>query len=91
MKDIRWKDILASLEGEEEFDAGKVAKAQKMPYANAAQMLKRLQNWGYIRVVGFDPAVRRNPKGRSMGGRRRKVYELTPHGKKSIEYHRKKR
>lgn len=89
MKDIKWKSILASLEEEEEFDAGKVSKTHKMPYANAAQILRRLQTWGYIRVVGFDPAVRRNPKGRSMGGRRRKVYELTEHGKKSIMYHRK--
>lgn len=86
MKIVKWKKILASLERVEEFDAGDIAKAHKMTYANAAQLLKRLQGWGCIRVIGFDSAVRKNPK---SGGRRRKVYEVTPHGKRSIAYHRK--
>ena len=91
-----WKGVLLHLagrKGSEEFTAGDVAAEVGVPYAAAAQLLKRLQVWGDVRVVGFSPAVRAEPnpkKGGSRrgaaGGRQRKVYILTDHGKKKAAY-----
>jgi DNA-binding MarR family transcriptional regulator len=79
-----WRQVLARISSKNppEFTAGDVAKDFGMAYANAAQLLRRLQNWGHIRVLAFDP-----PAG-GGAGRRRKVYEMTDHGKKVAKYHR---
>lgn len=84
-----WREVLAYLAKKKlaEFTAADVADGFGMEYANAAQLLKRLQTWGHVRVIGFDPAVHANPKTKGKGGRRRKVYELTEHGLKSAKYH----
>lgn len=50
---------------------------------SACQVLRRLQSWGLLRVVGFE-AARTNPKNHG-GGRRRKVYELTPAGERKVD------
>lgn len=55
------------------FTAADLEQGLKMAYPCAAQVLKRLQTWGYLRVVGFAP-----PAGGR--GRRRKVYEVTASG-----------
>lgn len=79
-----WRKALAkmSLKNPPEFTAADVSKELGMAYSNAASLLKRLQTWGHIRVLGFDP-----PAG-GGAGRRRKVYEMTDHGKKVAKYHR---
>jgi hypothetical protein len=61
------------------FNAGDVAGWMGLTYAYAAQLLGRLQGWGHVRLVGFAPA-------KGGIGRRRKVYEVTPHGVKAARY-----
>lgn len=83
-----WRDALALLEehhGDGDFTAGDLVGEFDLLYAGAAQLLKRLQVWGYIRVKGFAPAVHENPKG-GHGGRQRKVYVITEHGKRAARY-----
>lgn len=93
-----WKGVLLHLARKPagtEFTAGDLV--EDLPeavgtYAAAAQLLKRLQTWGLIRVSGFAPAVRAtpNPKKKNRrgaaGGRQRKVYEVTDHGRKKATW-----
>jgi len=86
-----WRGVLEWLGGRKEFNAGDVAEEFDLSYAGASQLLERLRKWGYLRVLGYDPAVHTNPKRKSQGGRRRKVYEVTEAGKRAIEWGRKRR
>lgn len=77
-----WREALRRLgkKNPPEFTAEDVSKEFDLTYAGAAQLLKRLQSWGHIRLIAFDP-----PAGGGVG-RRRKVYELTKHGVNAANY-----
>jgi len=60
------------------FTAGDLLEDLDLDYPGAAQVLKRLQGWGCVRVVGFE-----SPEGGH--GRRRKLYEVTEHGRRKVE------
>jgi len=72
---VIWHKVLGYCAGTNPptFTAADLVEGLGMLYPNAAQVCKRLQNWGYLRVVGFAP-----PAGGR--GRRRKVYEVTASG-----------
>jgi hypothetical protein len=75
-----WPDAIAALATRNPptltFTAADVAAARGDDnVVGAANLLKRLRDWGYIRLVGFEP-----PRGGRAAGRRRHVYELTEKG-----------
>lgn len=82
-----WRDVLKRLvhKNPPEFTAFDLTGVFDLSYAGAAQLLKRLQSWGHIRVIAFDP-----PAGGGVG-RRRKVYEVTKHGQNAAAYVKKVR
>ena len=49
-------------------------------YAHAAQLLRRLQLWGYLKVAGYE----QNAAGR---GRPRKAYTVTERGRKYLKWY----
>lgn len=85
-----WRDVLAHVVSRKAatFTVAAVAGELDLDYASAGQVVGRLRQWGHVRLVGFeDPAsTRENPSGR---GRRRNVFEVTDHGRRAAEYHRK--
>ena len=82
-----WKEDLVELvDRDEEFTTEDAADRLGLTYAAAANLLKRLQGWGLLRVAGFGDPVRSNPRGRSKGGRRRKVYEVTDAARRKVEW-----
>ena len=82
-----WRDVLKRLvqRNPPEFTAFDITGDFDLSYAGAAQLLKRLQSWGHIRLIAFDP-----PAGGGVG-RRRKVYEVTKHGEKAAAYVKRER
>lgn len=80
-----WRSVLAGLASDGRnpgtFTAGDVSDDAGISYPSAAQLLKRLQMWGCVRVIGFAP-----PDGKSGRGRRRKVFELTDHGRNAAKW-----
>jgi predicted ArsR family transcriptional regulator len=89
-----WKEDLVELvDRDKEFTTEDAAEELDLTYAAAANLLKRLQGWGLLRVAGFDDpvhAAKRNPgrKGdrAGIGGRRRKVYEVTDAARRKVEW-----
>jgi hypothetical protein len=90
-----WRGVLAHLAARKTptFTAGDVASELDdvwenpggdggSAYAGAAQLLRRLQTWGHVRVIGFEPSE-------SGLGRRRKLYEVTDHGRKCAKYYKR--
>ncbi len=77
-----WRDVLKRLtqKNPPEFTAVDIMGDFELSYPGAAQLLRRLQSWGHIRLIAFDP-----PAG-GGAGRRRKVYEVTQHGKNAAAY-----
>lgn len=82
-----WREVLKKLveRNPPEFTAIDITGDFQLSYAGAAQLLKRLQSWGHIRLIAFDP-----PAGGGVG-RRRKVYEVTKHGANAAAYVKKAR
>ena len=79
-----WRGDLSGLAEENpprQFTAADVAQEQELSYAAASNLLRRLKTWGHIRLVGFLPAASKTGQ-----GRRKKVYEVTDHGRKSAAF-----
>lgn len=72
---VIWRRVLWALAAKNPpaFTVADCAAACKLAYPNAAQVLKHLRAWGYVRAVGFAPAA-------GGLGRQRKVYEVTEKG-----------
>lgn len=85
-----WREVLEWILGRKppEVTAGDVAGQFDLSYPSASQLLERLRRWGNIRILGFDPAKRKNDEG---GGRRRKVYEITEKGKKTVAWSKRRK
>ena len=75
-----WPDVVlyAAHKNPPTFTTADIQKELDMDPPGACQVLRRLQMWGQVRVVGFAAPV-------GGLGRRRKVYELTETGKKKAD------
>lgn len=80
-----WRVALEALEGMNppaSITAHQLAEVLGIHRNAAANLLRRLRSWGYVRLVGFAPS-----QGDELGrGRQRQVFELTDSGRNQANY-----
>jgi predicted ArsR family transcriptional regulator len=76
-----WRSLLSHLakKNPPKTTAIDLADDVEMDYHCILQVLRRLRDWGYVKLVGFEPAE-------GDRGRQRHVFEVTPRGQRAAEY-----